>query len=148
MPRLAITVRRTSRKRIEEMMLEKTTNLDHGRMPEMITRTEPTNHDDMAPRGRARRGLVCFSGLEAALLAADPVRLRHDAKQHKGARRMARLLERPQRLLVTVLLITAVADILAILLATRQLVASFGLTGYVIAVAARFRFTSSSSSAR
>ena len=77
-----------------------------------------------------------FSGLEAALLGADPVRLRHDAKQRQGARRMARLLEQPQRLLVTVLLITAVADILAILLATRQLVASFGTAGYVIAVAA------------
>jgi CBS domain containing-hemolysin-like protein len=77
-----------------------------------------------------------FSGLEAGLLAADPVRLRHDAKQRKSARRMARLLEHPQRLLVTVLIITAVADILAILLATRQLVASFGITGYVIAGAA------------
>lgn len=77
-----------------------------------------------------------FSGLEAALLAADPVRLRHDAKQRHGARRMARLLEQPQRLLVTVLLITAVADILAILLATRELVAAFGTAGYVIAVAA------------
>jgi len=74
-----------------------------------------------------------FSGLEAALLGADPVRLRHDAKQHKGARRMARLLEHPQRLLVTVLLITAIADILAILLATRELVASFGNAGYLIA---------------
>jgi Mg2+/Co2+ transporter CorB len=77
-----------------------------------------------------------FSGLEAALLGADPVRLRHDAKQRKGARRMARLLEQPQRLLVTVLLITAVADILAILLATRQLVASFGHAGYLIVATA------------
>lgn len=77
-----------------------------------------------------------FSGLEAGLLAADPVRLRHDAKQRRGARRMARLLEHPQRLLVTVLIITAVADILAILLATRQLVAAFGYSGYLIAGAA------------
>ena len=77
-----------------------------------------------------------FSGLEAALLAADPVRLRHDAKQRKGARRMARLLEQPQRLLVTVLLITAIADIVAILIATRQLVASFGYPGYLITAAA------------
>jgi len=74
-----------------------------------------------------------FSGLEAGLLAADPVRLRHDARQRKGARRMARLLEHPQRLLVTVLIITAVADILAILLSTRLLVASFGKGGYLIA---------------
>ena len=49
---------------------------------------------------------------------------------------MARLLEQPQRLLVTVLLITAVADIFAILIATRELVASFGNGGYVIAGAA------------
>ena len=77
-----------------------------------------------------------FSGLEAGLLAADPVRLRHDAKQRRGAQRMARLLEHPQRLLVTILLLTAIADILAILLATRQLVASFGYAGYLIAGAA------------
>ena len=77
-----------------------------------------------------------FSGLEAALLAADPLRLRHDAKQRQGARRMTRLLEQPQRLLVTVLLFTAVADILAILLATRELVASYGTAGYLIAGAA------------
>ena len=77
-----------------------------------------------------------FSGLEAALLAADPMRLRHDAKQRKGAQRMARLLESPQRLLVTVLIITAVADILAILLATRLLVGSYGNVGYLIAAAA------------
>lgn len=77
-----------------------------------------------------------FSGLEAGLLAADPVRLRHDAKQRKGARRMARLLDHPQRLLVTVLVITAVADIVAILLATRLLVASYGIAGYLIAAAA------------
>ena len=74
-----------------------------------------------------------FSGLEAGLLAADPVRLRHDARQRKGARRIARLLEQPQRLLVTVLLITNVADILAILLATRLLVGSFGKPGYLLA---------------
>ena len=77
-----------------------------------------------------------FSGLEAGLLAADPVRLRHDAKQRKGAQRMARLLDRPQRLLVTVLIITAVADILAILIATRLLVGSYGNVGYFIAAAA------------
>ena len=77
-----------------------------------------------------------FSGLEAGLLAADPVRLRHDAKQRRGARRIAQLLEHPQRLLVTILLLTAIADILAILLATRLLVGSFGYVGYVIAAAA------------
>jgi putative hemolysin len=73
-----------------------------------------------------------FSGLEAGLLAADPVRLRHDARQRKGARRIARLLDHPQRLLVTVLIITAVADISAIMIATRNLVGSFGNAGYVI----------------
>lgn len=77
-----------------------------------------------------------FSGLETALLSADPVRLRHEAKQRKGARRIARLLARPQRLLVTVLLITAVADILAILLATRALVDSLGTVGYLVAALA------------
>jgi CBS domain containing-hemolysin-like protein len=46
------------------------------------------------------------------------------------------LLEHPERLLVTVLLITNVANIVALLLATRELVASFGVAGYFITVAA------------
>lgn len=75
-----------------------------------------------------------FSGMEAGLLAISPARLRHHVKQRtRGARRLERLLEHPERLLVTVLLVTNVADIVALLLATRELVRAFGMTGYVIA---------------
>ena len=78
-----------------------------------------------------------FSGIEAGLLSVDEVQLRHQVKeQTRGARRLARLLEHPGRPLVTVLLITNVADIVALLLATRALVASFGRAGYVVAIVA------------
>ncbi|MFN2508150.1 MAG: CNNM domain-containing protein [Chthoniobacterales bacterium] len=78
-----------------------------------------------------------FAGIEAGLLSVDPVRLRHRVKQGAaGARRLARLLEEPERLLVTVLLVTNVASIFALLLATRALTASFGHAGYWIVIAA------------
>jgi putative hemolysin len=78
-----------------------------------------------------------FAGIEAGLLSVDPVSLRHHVKQKApGAQRLARLLEHPERLLVTVLLITNVANIVALLLATRALVEPFGIAGYFITVAA------------
>ncbi|MEP6956661.1 MAG: CNNM domain-containing protein [Chthoniobacterales bacterium] len=78
-----------------------------------------------------------FAGIEAGLLSVDPVALRSHVKQKtSGAARLARLLEQPARLLVTVLLITGVADICALLLATSALVRSLGYAGYFIAVVA------------
>ncbi|MEP6810474.1 MAG: CNNM domain-containing protein [Chthoniobacterales bacterium] len=78
-----------------------------------------------------------FAGIEAGLLSIDPVRLRQQVKQRRrGAARLARLLEEPERLLVTVLLVTNVANIIALLLATRVLERSFGHVGYFIAIGA------------
>jgi putative hemolysin len=78
-----------------------------------------------------------FAGIEAGLLSLDPIRVRYHVKQQTpGAARLARLLEHPQRLLVTVLLITNVADICMLLLTTRALVGAFGRAGYFITVAA------------
>ncbi len=78
-----------------------------------------------------------FAGIEAGLLSVNEVQLRHHVKKRtRGARRLSRLLEHPGRPLVTVLLLTNVADIFALLLATRQLIGSFGRVGYVIAVVA------------
>jgi CBS domain containing-hemolysin-like protein len=78
-----------------------------------------------------------FSGIEAGLLSLDPVVLRNHVKQKtSGAQRLARLLEQPERLLVTVLLITAVAEISALLLATQRLVEIYGRAGYWIVIAA------------
>ena len=76
-----------------------------------------------------------FSGIEAGVLSVDPVRLRNQAKQRQpAALRLDRLLKSPERLLVTVLLVTNMADILGLLLLTRRLVASFGYKGYFFAL--------------
>src|SRR5216117_1859683 len=72
-----------------------------------------------------------FNGIESGLLSIDPVRLRQNVKRRvPAAVRLNRLLKQPERLLVTVLLFTNAADILALLLLTRQLVRSFGYAGY------------------
>ena len=68
-----------------------------------------------------------FNGIESGLLSIDPVRLRQNVKRRAPAAvRLDRLLKHPERLLVTVLLFTNAADILGLLLLTRQLVHSFG----------------------
>ena len=72
-----------------------------------------------------------FAGIEAGLLSIDPVRLRHHVKQRRpAALRLDRLIKRPERLLITVLLVTNLANILALLLLTRLLVARFGSAGF------------------
>src|SRR6266516_2411172 len=87
-----------------------------------------------------------FAGIEAGLLALDPVRLRHRAKSgDRGARRLQEMLKQPDRLLVTVLLVTNAADITALIILTHELVLRLGWLGYPIAVAiargrAAFRF--------
>src|SRR2546430_2388094 len=75
-----------------------------------------------------------FNGIESGLLSIDPVRLRQNAKRRvPAALRLNRLLKRPERLLATVLLFTNAADILGLLLLTRQLVRSFGSPGFFLA---------------
>jgi putative hemolysin len=76
-----------------------------------------------------------FNGIESGLLAIDPVRLRRNVKREvRAAVRLDRLLKHPERLLVTVLLVTNAADIIGLLLLTRQLVRSFGYLGFVLAL--------------
>jgi len=76
-----------------------------------------------------------FAGIEAGLLSIDPVRLRNHVKQGKAsALRLERLTSRPERLLITVLLVTNMADICGLLLLTRLLVSSFGSAGYFWAI--------------
>ncbi|HEV8617995.1 MAG TPA: CNNM domain-containing protein [Candidatus Udaeobacter sp.] len=80
-----------------------------------------------------------FNGIESGLLSIDPVRLRQNVKRRAPAAvRLNRLLKHPERLLVTVLLFTNAADILGLLLLTRQLVHSFGYPGFFIALAIAF----------
>lgn len=76
-----------------------------------------------------------FAGIEAGLLSIDPVRLRHHVKQGKAsALRLARLTKRPERLLITVLLVTNMADICGLLLLTKLLVSFFGHAGFFWAI--------------
>lgn len=75
-----------------------------------------------------------FAGIEAGLLSVDPIRLRHQVNQRKpAALRLNRLLKRPERLLITVLLITNMADIFALLLVARFFVSKFGTAGFFVA---------------
>jgi len=76
-----------------------------------------------------------FNGIEAGLTSIEPVRLRHHVKLNRPAAvRLDRLLKTPERLLVTVLLITNLADILALFVMTRFLVSRFAATGFFLAV--------------
>jgi CBS domain containing-hemolysin-like protein len=77
-----------------------------------------------------------FNGIESGLLSIDPVRFRQNLKRGvPAARRLDRLLKHPGRLLATVLLFTNAADILGLLLLTRQLVRSYGHAGFLFALA-------------
>jgi CBS domain containing-hemolysin-like protein len=75
-----------------------------------------------------------FAGIEAGLLSVDPVRLRYHVKRgNPAAIVLNHLLQKPERLFVTVLLITNLADILGLLLFTRRLVWAFGTKGFLVA---------------
>jgi len=76
-----------------------------------------------------------FAGIEAGLLALNPVRLRHRAKSgDRAAQRLQKMLENPERLLITVLLATNAADIVALIILTRELVIALGPIGYPVAI--------------
>ncbi|HEY2140341.1 MAG TPA: CNNM domain-containing protein [Chthoniobacterales bacterium] len=76
-----------------------------------------------------------FAGIEAGLLSVDPVRLRHQVKQgRRDALRLDRLTKRPERLLITVLLVTNFANILGLLILTKLLVVQFGTLGFGLAI--------------
>ena len=77
-----------------------------------------------------------FNGIESGLLSIDPIRLRQNVKQRvPAAVRLNRLLKHPERLLVTVLLITNAADILGLFLLTHEFVRLWGYAGYFLSVA-------------
>src|SRR5881396_3269899 len=76
-----------------------------------------------------------FAGIEAGLLSLDQVRLRHQVKlRNRSAMLLDRLLKKPERLLVTILLVTNFADISALLLLTRLLVSRFGTPGFALTI--------------
>jgi CBS domain containing-hemolysin-like protein len=78
-----------------------------------------------------------FSGIEAGILSVNRVRLRHRVDLgDPAARRLQRLLARPERLLVTVLLVTNLANLGAMMAVTHLAVSHFGrAAGYLLALA-------------
>jgi len=77
-----------------------------------------------------------FNGIEAGLMSIDPVRLRHHVKLGRPeAVRLDHLLKTPERLLLTILLVTNFADIIALVLFTRIFVLRFGGAGFIVSVA-------------
>jgi CBS domain containing-hemolysin-like protein len=74
-----------------------------------------------------------FSGIEAGIFSVSRVRLAHQVKQRDpAALKLERLISRPDRLLVTVLIVTNFANISALILITGMLVPKFGTAGYWI----------------
>ena len=75
-----------------------------------------------------------YAGIEAGLLSLSRARLRSRIHQgERGAVRLGCLLERPGRLLATVLLVTNFADVVALVLITDASVRWFGKEGYFLA---------------
>jgi putative hemolysin len=85
-------------------------------------------------------GVSClFSGTEAGLLSLNRLRLRRLARlRDPAAVRLERLLLEPARLFVTVLFVTSLANIAAILILVSQLVARYGSVGYLLALIIAF----------
>jgi CBS domain containing-hemolysin-like protein len=78
-----------------------------------------------------------FSGIEAGILSVNRVRLKHRVRQRDhAALKLERLLADPERILVTVLIVTNLANIFAVTLSARELVMLYGHYGYLIALAA------------
>jgi putative hemolysin len=74
-----------------------------------------------------------FSGTEAGILSLNRLRLRHLARQKdRAAVHLQQVLEQPARLLVTVLIVTSLLNILALVLLANALVGWFGWTGYCL----------------
>jgi len=76
-----------------------------------------------------------FNGIESGLLSINQVRLRQNVKRRvPAALLLNRLLQRPERLLVTVLLFTNAAEIVGLLVLTHLLVRAYGSRGFFIAL--------------
>lgn len=77
-----------------------------------------------------------FSGIEAGIFSVNRVRLAHRARQgDRAAVTLQGLLAKPDRMLITVLFVTNLANIFALVLGTGLLTAAMGRWGYVVALA-------------
>ena len=124
-----VTVRRTSRKRLEELLVAvapPAAGVQRRRRPVMTCARHP----------RLLAVSFVFSGIEAGILSVNRVRLRHRVKMRdRAAIRLKELLVSPERFLVTVLVVTNLMNISAIALATQSLVQWLGVRGYFAAFA-------------
>ena len=76
-----------------------------------------------------------FNGVESGLLSINQVRLRQNVKRGvPAAIVLDRLLEQPERVLVTVLLFTNAAEIAGLLILTRLLLRAYGSAGFLISL--------------
>ena len=76
-----------------------------------------------------------FSGIEAGILSLNRVRLRNRVKHRdRDALRLQMLLKEPEQLLLTVVIITNLANLFAITLATAVFVRHWGSAGYGVAL--------------
>ena len=76
-----------------------------------------------------------FSGIEAGILSVNRVRLKHRVKlRDPAAIKLNRLLATPERMLVTVLFMTNLMNIVALIFITQELVKWLGLAGYGVAL--------------
>ena len=76
-----------------------------------------------------------FSGIEAGILSLNRVRLRNRVKHRdRDALRLQKLLKEPERLLLTVVIVTNLANLFAITLATAAFVRHWGVAGYGVAL--------------
>ena len=77
-----------------------------------------------------------FSGIEAGILSVNRVRLANRAKRKEpAALKLERLLARPDEMLVTVLIVTHLANIFALVLGAGMLAGRLGRPGYLVALA-------------
>ncbi len=77
-----------------------------------------------------------FSGIESGILSVNRVRLAHRVRQRdRAALKLEGLLTSPDRSLITVLIVTNLANIFALVLAAHEFVGWFGQRGYVYVLA-------------
>lgn len=80
-----------------------------------------------------------FSGVEAGILSINRVRIRQRMKTGDSAAiRLHKLLQEPERLLMTVVIVTNLMNIFAVTLTAREFVEHFGRRGYLFAFLAFF----------
>ena len=74
-----------------------------------------------------------FSGIEAGIFSVNRVRLKHRVKlRERAAIKLSQLLEQPERLLITVLMVTNLMNIFALSLATLEFSSLLGSRGYIV----------------